>query len=94
MVCLLTPQEVGKQLNVSPITVIRLVDSGAPATVAVATRQHERILRFAPEAVAHFRTRRKQIPCVRVGKYLRFNLGDIDARARNGGAEVRRGGGS
>jgi excisionase family DNA binding protein len=54
MVCLLTPQEVGKQLNVSPVTVIRLADSGALAAVEIAKRRRKRLLRFTPEAVAQF----------------------------------------
>ena len=57
---LLTTKAVAEQLEVSPITVIRLVDSGALPAVEVARRKRKRILRFKPESVEKFITSREQ----------------------------------
>lgn len=37
-----------------------------------------------PRSWVYSRTRRNAIPCVRVGKYLRFDLAEIDMWARAG----------
>ena len=47
-----------------------------------------------PVSWIYTRTRHNQIPCVRVGKYLRFDLHEIDVWARSGGAEVSQRGAS
>ena len=57
---LLTAKDVAARLSVSPLTVIRLADSGALAAVEVAKRERRRILRFRPETVEKFITIREK----------------------------------
>lgn len=53
---LLTAKEVAQRLNVSPLTVFRLADSGSLPMVEVAKREKRRILRFRPEDLDKFIT--------------------------------------
>jgi len=57
---LLTTKEVAEQLDVAPVTVIRLHDEGMLKGVVLAQRERRRILRFRPEAVERFITSREQ----------------------------------
>ena len=49
-----TVKEVAQELDVSPVTVIRLADSGALDAVEVHKGERRRLLRFRPEAVEKF----------------------------------------
>jgi hypothetical protein len=55
-----TVKDVAQELDVAPITVIRLADSGALPAVEVARRTRRRILRFRPETVEKFITSREK----------------------------------
>jgi excisionase family DNA binding protein len=57
---LLSAKDVAARLGVSPVTVLRLADSGALPAVEVAKREHKRILRWQPETVDKFIASRKQ----------------------------------
>jgi excisionase family DNA binding protein len=60
MTTLLTAKDVAERLGVSPVTVIRLADTGALSAVEVAKRERRRILRFRPETVEKFIANREQ----------------------------------
>ena len=54
MTKLLSVKTVAEQLNVAPVTVIRLHDTGLLKGVVVVQRERKRILRFRPETVEKF----------------------------------------
>ena len=60
MPTLLTTKDVADQLGVSPVTVIRLADSGALPAVEVVKRKNRRILRFRLESLEKFIASREQ----------------------------------
>ncbi len=51
---LLNAKDVGSLLGVSPVTVLRLADSGELPAVQIAQRERKRIIRFRQEAVEKF----------------------------------------
>ena len=55
-----TVKEVAQELDVSPITVIRLADAGSLPAVEVHKGERRRILRFRPESVEKFITTREK----------------------------------
>lgn len=57
---LLSVKEVAQRLSVSSLTVIRLFDTGALKGVVLANGKH-RLLRFRPETVEDFITKREDM---------------------------------
>ncbi len=57
---LLTPKATGEALGVSPITVLRLHDSGALPGVVVKQGARKRTVRFREEAVQRFISNREK----------------------------------
>ncbi len=69
--------------------------SGAPVTADARRLSGEGALLLPEEAAAYFRITRAQVmalvrkdllPCVRIGRFVRFRKEDLDAWAKNGGS--------
>ena len=53
-------KKTAEQLDVAPVTVIRLVDQGLLSAVIIAQRKRKRLLRFRPEAIERFIANRER----------------------------------
>ncbi len=51
---LLSTRAVAEELALSPLTIIRLADSGALPSIVLARRKNRRLIRFDPEAIQKF----------------------------------------
>jgi Helix-turn-helix domain len=57
---LLTTKAVADQLNISPVTVLRLHDQGLLRGVVITESEQKRTIRFRPETLEKFITSREQ----------------------------------